>query len=537
MLTPLILFLGLTVATAVIAHWSDNLGKKLGKKRVSLFGLRPRTTATILTIASSWGIMLFTLVALLAANEPLRRALFSYDRERAQAKVDRELAKTAIEAAQTNLLATQNQFKQANDQLGQTGKDLKKAQFKVKKSQIEAKKAQEEGQKRADEAQKRADEARKRADKAEKEATAAQKRVAVAQKRVGIAQKRFAAAQKREAAAKRNETTAQKLTRQARTDLQSAKTSLQSAKTDLQSAKTSLQTAKTSLQNAKTSLQNTKTSLQTTKTSLAIESESLKKATDAAFKAQGEVQQIRQEVATLAAQRNAFVANDAPIKVGQTFAARLIAANQTPEAVAAQLRAILQQGQEAFAEEEDISPRFPSGATLQLFLPPAGQDSSGQPTKIESEALLQRLAREIAASRQPTSIRLVASRNYLAVETGIEAIFVAVSVAPAFEAGDILASATIDGAQGDARIFRSLLDLTDLGRREAEKRGVNPPQSPDEPNFYAEGTNVRLFETLRLIATSQARLRVNLVTARALSTVEPLQVRFEIENGAGETTP
>lgn len=74
MFTPLILFFGLTVATAVIAHWSDNLGKKLGKKRVSLFGLRPRTTATILTIASSWAIMLFTLAVLLIAVPPLKNA-------------------------------------------------------------------------------------------------------------------------------------------------------------------------------------------------------------------------------------------------------------------------------------------------------------------------------------------------------------------------------------------------------------------------------------------------------------------------------
>ncbi len=64
MWTPLFLLVGLMIATAVIAYWSDNLGKKLGKKRVSLLGLRPKQTATLITIASSLVIMLVTFGAM-----------------------------------------------------------------------------------------------------------------------------------------------------------------------------------------------------------------------------------------------------------------------------------------------------------------------------------------------------------------------------------------------------------------------------------------------------------------------------------------
>ena len=78
MLTIFVLFVGLTLATAVIAYWSDNLGKKLGKKRVSLWGLRPRTTATVLTITSSWLIMVFTLGVLLTIFPLLRQSLLDY---------------------------------------------------------------------------------------------------------------------------------------------------------------------------------------------------------------------------------------------------------------------------------------------------------------------------------------------------------------------------------------------------------------------------------------------------------------------------
>src|ERR1017187_7509420 len=79
MLTPLYLLFGLTAATCVIAYWADNLGKKLGKKRISLFSLRPRQTATLMSMASSVGIMILTLAVLLGFNSSLRRALFSYD--------------------------------------------------------------------------------------------------------------------------------------------------------------------------------------------------------------------------------------------------------------------------------------------------------------------------------------------------------------------------------------------------------------------------------------------------------------------------
>ncbi|PQV64583.1 putative conserved protein, contains DUF3084 domain [Abditibacterium utsteinense] len=517
MFTPFILFLGLTVATAVIAHWSDNLGKKLGKKRVSLFGLRPRTTATILTVASSWGIMLFTLAALLIAFAPLRRALFSYDRERAKASLDRATAKREIGTARQLLTTTRTQYSSLSGQLSQTKVDLEKANFSVEKSRKAAQKAAEEGRKRANEARKRADEAEKAALKA--------------QKRVVLAQKRFDLAQKREAAARKGELAAQGETRDAQRAAQTARELRNDAAIELKNSLASLKTAQSQLE--------------ATQKTLEIKSKSAFAAGRSAFAAsrsviaaQRQLYATKRQIAALETQRDALqnlaaatLSNDAPIKVRQTFAARVIPANQSPAAITIQLRAMLRQGQQSFAENEDISPTFPPDAKLQL-LPLTAQDASGKPALLEGERLLQRLAHDIAASGQTTSIRLISPRNYLASEKLIETVFVAVPIAPAFEAAEILASTTIDGAQGDARIFRSLLDLTDLGRREAEKRGVNPPQSPDEPNFYAEGTNVRLFEALRRIEGSKARLRVNLVAAKALSTVEPLQVHFEIEEGA-----
>src|SRR5919112_73412 len=87
MSTPFILIFGLTVATCVIAYWSDNLGKNLGKKRISLLGLRPRQTASLISMVSSVGIMLLTLIALMVSFRNFRHALLRYDRVNEERKI------------------------------------------------------------------------------------------------------------------------------------------------------------------------------------------------------------------------------------------------------------------------------------------------------------------------------------------------------------------------------------------------------------------------------------------------------------------
>lgn len=70
----LILF-SLAVAGGFIAFWGDRLGTRVGKKRLSLFHLRPRDTATLLTIVSGALIAFFAVLALLAYDKDLRHAV------------------------------------------------------------------------------------------------------------------------------------------------------------------------------------------------------------------------------------------------------------------------------------------------------------------------------------------------------------------------------------------------------------------------------------------------------------------------------
>ena len=65
----------LMAAGGFIAWLGDRLGTRIGKKRLTLFGLRPRHTAGLATVASGVAIALVTLLTLLWYDASVRRAL------------------------------------------------------------------------------------------------------------------------------------------------------------------------------------------------------------------------------------------------------------------------------------------------------------------------------------------------------------------------------------------------------------------------------------------------------------------------------
>ena len=66
-------FVGLVIVLGgVIAFYADRLGRYLGKKRLSIFGMRPRHTAALLTIAAGVLIPLVTVLIVVAASQDVR---------------------------------------------------------------------------------------------------------------------------------------------------------------------------------------------------------------------------------------------------------------------------------------------------------------------------------------------------------------------------------------------------------------------------------------------------------------------------------
>ncbi len=69
----------LVVISGIIAYVGDWLGTLVGKKRLTIFGLRPRITALVVAISTGILITLLTLGVAAALSEDVRTALFSMD--------------------------------------------------------------------------------------------------------------------------------------------------------------------------------------------------------------------------------------------------------------------------------------------------------------------------------------------------------------------------------------------------------------------------------------------------------------------------
>ncbi|MBR5910147.1 MAG: DUF3084 domain-containing protein, partial [Schwartzia sp.] len=76
----IVLIAALIVTGGAIAVIGDRVGSKVGKKKLSLFGLRPRHTSVIVTIITGVVITTLTFAVLAAASENVRVALFGMEK-------------------------------------------------------------------------------------------------------------------------------------------------------------------------------------------------------------------------------------------------------------------------------------------------------------------------------------------------------------------------------------------------------------------------------------------------------------------------
>lgn len=71
------LIIGVLLVSCLVAYVGDRVGMRIGKKRISLFGLRPRDTSSIITALTGLLIAFGTLTVLAMASDSVRTALFS----------------------------------------------------------------------------------------------------------------------------------------------------------------------------------------------------------------------------------------------------------------------------------------------------------------------------------------------------------------------------------------------------------------------------------------------------------------------------
>ncbi|MGP1366319.1 MAG: DUF3084 domain-containing protein [Schwartzia sp. (in: firmicutes)] len=95
-----VLIVVLIVTGGVIAFIGDRVGSRVGKKKLSLFGLRPRHTSVIVTVVTGILITTLTFVILAGASDNVRTALFGMDQlNRLMGETKERLQVTAMQLA------------------------------------------------------------------------------------------------------------------------------------------------------------------------------------------------------------------------------------------------------------------------------------------------------------------------------------------------------------------------------------------------------------------------------------------------------
>lgn len=121
----------LVLTGGVIAFIGDRLGSKVGKKKLSLFGLRPKHTSILVTIITGILITTVTFGILAIASKDVRTALFGMDKLKAELNDKQyalEEASNDLASVTFDLNTTKEEYAKSKKDLEETQEDLEIAQ-------------------------------------------------------------------------------------------------------------------------------------------------------------------------------------------------------------------------------------------------------------------------------------------------------------------------------------------------------------------------------------------------------------------------
>jgi uncharacterized protein (DUF3084 family) len=154
MSSGIILILAVLILGGVIATVGDRIGTRVGKARLSLFNLRPKKTAVLVTILTGALISATTMALLLVTNERLRVGIFQLG------QIERKLSGTrdTLKRTLNDLQKTMGQKTQVEQELSRTKTEQARVQTKLDRineslKEAIAKQSQAETQRKRAEAQ------------------------------------------------------------------------------------------------------------------------------------------------------------------------------------------------------------------------------------------------------------------------------------------------------------------------------------------------------------------------------------------------
>jgi len=144
MATGYVLVLAVLILGGVIATLGDRIGMRVGKARLSLFNLRPRQTATVVSILTGGVISASTLALLFGVSQQLRTGVFELEQiqddlseaeqELDEARTEKTNIETALSDARQEQAAAQEELQEINQFLQSAVEQQRTTQAELQQS-------------------------------------------------------------------------------------------------------------------------------------------------------------------------------------------------------------------------------------------------------------------------------------------------------------------------------------------------------------------------------------------------------------------
>ena len=466
--------IALVLVSGFIAYFGDRLGRVMGKKRLTLFRMRPRHTAVLVTTLTGMLISALALTALVSVNSQFRHVLTRGEQ---------------ILAQNQNLITLNEVLDTKNKQLVQQGKALEK--------QVEVR-------------QKEVDRARTSMEKAQGDVQRLKKDIEV--RKVELEKLRARGDVAEEELAKR---VAELETLQK--ELGDAEQELASAEQELKGAETRLADAQSGLEQAQVRLKETEDELKSTESELAVAKYKLVELNRAK-------EQFKEQTIKLRSR-------DFVYRQGDEIARGSINPKQSPFGLRAELYSLLET---ASQKAQDAGAIIGSNGRAVAVVYQQIVSADYALVIDDEETCVDMAARTISGSPEDVLIQVVCGMNTLAGEQ-VKVDLRLYLNRLVFKKGAWIAQTEINGRMSEGRILLEVINfLQNDVTRAALKAGIIPVSNPDPRSGL--GRNPReqvdaLIAEVERVKAINAPVNVNIYSCEDIYAAEPLDMdnkRFSI---------
>lgn len=546
--TSLLILGTLAVVSGFIAYVGDVTGKRLGKRRVMLFGLRPRQTATLISVTTGVLIVGVSIGVLSTASRRARQALFAIDKlTRQQTELrgqndvlNKSVAKLLVESESlgrevSSLRAQRDQEKQKakelNLKLGTTRGRLHLTHQQLAHQQRQVKAANQhlrESTARVRDLDKQIQGLTAQLNDTEKRRDEATARLHQAQAKLEQVQNQY------EQAKQQHEQTAKKLAE--------AEEQLGSKTQDLKQVNDQLTGAKKELQKTQQERDKTVETLMGEGAKLIVyerqvreleaEVEEAVKKRDALLeqtrklalerqeliRARSELERQRTEIAKRLTE---YVVGNVAYETGEVVASRVVDGAESAQEVRRQLVRLLDLGSEA-SRARGAAPPKEGQRAVELMTKKV--EVGGQDIYYQEDYLLDFTAEHIHRLGESFLVELVAVITTLRDEQ-VKADFRLTRNRRLFEKGEVLVREKVRAGSQTADLYQALVGMLEKVKAVARDRGLHAGQS----GGFGQISTRELFDTIETIQHGSGKPSVSIVVQKDTWTADPLEISFKVK--------